>query len=185
MGYSTAKNEGIIVSKGAFIAMIDADDMLTPKSIEIRLNHLLKRPNSLWVHGNAYDLHPNGKKTPDKFFPLRWQKNFKAGKYHLLGACVHAQCVMSKREFYFKVGLYDEELRASSDREMWKRAVALGYIPEYSNNFVAIYRLHKKQMSKSKWKIKNRSKLWGIVNKNIKNRVENGINKKNTRLLYE
>ena len=36
-GYSAAKNEGIRKSTGDYIVALDADDMLTPKSLEYRV----------------------------------------------------------------------------------------------------------------------------------------------------
>ena len=41
-GYSVAKNEGIIVSKGEIITVLDADDMMTKKSIEKRERKLIE-----------------------------------------------------------------------------------------------------------------------------------------------
>ena len=183
-GYSVAKNEGIISSSGQYITMIDADDMLTENSVKYRLKSL-KKSKAIWAHGNAYNLGSNGKITPDTHFSSRWKRTIAEKRYSDLWSCIHAQTIMVKREFHEILGLYDEQLRASSDREMWKRAVTFGYIPEYLNNFVSIYRKHAKQMSKSKWKRKNKNKLEHLLNKNLKNRVKNGINSSNTRILHE
>lgn len=55
-GLSSARNWGIKESKAEYIAFLDADDILTPDSLEIRINTLLKENVDL-VYSNAYRIN--------------------------------------------------------------------------------------------------------------------------------
>lgn len=183
-GYSVAKNEGIIASSGDYIVMIDADDMLTPLSIEVRLNKLKENSEYFWVHGRAYDYNTKyDTKIPNELFHKRWQKCVRSRNFTQAGMAIHAQTVMIKKDLHKHCGLYDEKLKCSSDREMWRRCIGLGYIPNYVNDYVCLYRKHSGQMHRSKYKIKNRDKINKLLEKRLKNRLTNGVSSENTRLL--
>lgn len=188
MGYSYAKNHGIIKSMGKYITMIDSDDMLTEKSLEIRYN-ALKKSKKLWCHGDAKDLNVDGKisikgnqKRKKRRKDLTKKMDLTREYSHGL---IHAQTVMVKRKFHFILGLYDESLRFSSDNEMFRRAIKFQIIPDYCEDFVAIYRRHDEQMSRSSYKKKNLLKIKEKIIKDVNERYENGISEKNTRLLLE
>jgi len=186
-GYSVAKNEGVIKARGEYIVMVDADDMLTPNSIEDRRNALEKAPGSLWCHGGVLTLQADGSLSKES--NLR-RKNLRKKlsqeidldrEYH--HRLIHAQSVMVKRELHEKIGLYDELLRFSSDNEMWRRIIRFGHIPIYVDGFVAIYRVHDARMSRSKNKKKSIESVKKYIIAMVEQRFEEGITENNTRLL--
>ena len=122
-GYAKAKNEGIIRSLGEYIVVLDADDILTPHSLQYRLNFLKKHPKFKWVHAKAYEFTNDIKKAKwrRRKFIRRFEKMQKTKNYSRLWDSLHAQTIMVKRECYLKVGLYEESMRSMSDKEMWAR----------------------------------------------------------------
>jgi len=188
MGYSYAKNVGIRASKGTYIVMIDADDMLVPESLSLRLRTLRLHPNKLWIHAKALKCDRNGilkSKCIDSNNKKRKECKKKgvnlAIQYdHRL---VHAQTVMVRRRFHTVLGLYDETLRFSSDNEMWRRAIRFGYIPSYIPHPVSIYRIHNKRMSRSSYKKKRVAKTKIYIKAVVEKRFKEGINSNNTMLL--
>ncbi len=188
-GYSAAKNQAILYSKGEYIVMIDADDMLLKDSIEARYK-VLKDSNKLWVHGEALVLQADGSLSDrtTEIKKKRRKQMIKEGmdltkEYH--HRLIHAQSVMVKRELHKKVGLYDESLRFSSDNEMWRRIIALGYIPIHLDKIVAKYRVHDRRMSRSKYKKDRITKTKEYIIAIVEQRVLEGINENNTKLLKD
>ena len=83
---------------------------------------------------------------------------------------VHAQGVMLKKDINRKIGLYDETLRCKSDREFFARVFNYGFKIGIVNQDVAFYRRHKKQMHRSKEKLRINDKLQKTVLSLIKKR---------------
>jgi len=176
-GYSHAKNEAIIKSTGKFIVTIDADDMLTPHSLKYRLRAFTSNSNIEFVHGNAYTFKGDG--------GYEWCCR-KMRKLHIhQGTKIHAQSVMMPRTIYEKYGLYDEELRSKSDKEMWKRLMFVAKINMLKvKQCVAFYRRHKDSMIIMRKKNPDYNKeVLRIHNKNVNMRVKEGIHKRNTRFI--
>lgn len=164
-GYSAAKNTGIINSKGQYLVMLDADDMLTPDSLSKRYNKIIQGFDL--VHGPALDLC--NKKT--NISPL-WNK-YRASKT-INFKFIHAQSVMLKKEIHSKIGLYDETMRYKSDREMWARIINHNFKIGTVDTPVAIYRIHELQMHKSKQKL--------AINKQLEQALFEKIEKRKTNL---
>jgi glycosyltransferase involved in cell wall biosynthesis len=182
MGYSHAKNEGIVNSIGDYLVVLDADDMLTANSIRSRVEAIQGYDI---VHADAYNLFGEGYYTecyhePEKFFRARRHDYFSSKITGLQWYnCIHAQTVMVKREVYKKIGLYDEDMKSKGDREMWHRILFDGFNLNFLNEFVAYYRIHPGQMSSSK--TKNVKEVERMFLQKTKMRM-NAINEENTRL---
>jgi teichuronic acid biosynthesis glycosyltransferase TuaG len=172
VGYGAAKNVGIRNSKGEYIVVLDADDMLTPKSLDVRYN-LLKEREKLWIHGRAYEFSgakPYHFRFKKRKSIKRLEKILKTKNYSDLWENIHAQTVMVKREVYEKVGLYEPRLRSMGDKEMWARIINNIGVPLYTREFVAYYRQHSGQMHRSAEKKKNVNRYIRILNKFMKRR---------------
>jgi len=182
-GYSKAKNEGIIRSKGEYIVTIDADDMMTKNSLSVRIKAILKYKVQ-FVYANAYFVKDDiGLKECYKINNHRINKSLNL--YN-----IHAQSVMMCRNVYKEYGLYDENLRSRSDREMWwrlfgktekdKKKVTTYYVDKP----VAYYRFHRYSMwRKRKRKSELDEKVIRMSEEAYKMRQKEGITKKNTRFL--
>lgn len=182
-GYSKAKNEGIIISKGEYIVTLDADDMMTKKSLENRLKVMIKY-NVDFVYADAFFI--KGK--------ISLKKCYETNKHRISKSLdlynIHAQSVMMKKIIYINFGLYDEKLRSRSDREMWWRLFGKNKktIPKISYYYlpipVAYYRYHRYSMwRKRKRKPELDKKIINMSEKAYNMRQKEGITKNNTRFL--
>ena len=177
-GYGRAKNVGLREASGEWIVVLDADDMLTSKSLEVRVKSLQKAGKK-WCHAKVYEF--GGIKPPYKFRVherksfTRFKKMLKTGQYKNLWKSIHAQTVMVHIDIYRQVGLYEPSLRSMGDKEMWARIINNVENPLFVNKFVANYRLHKKQMHRSKKKLKNLVCFEKILNKCVKRRKSGNL----------
>ncbi len=162
-GYSHAKNIGIKICNSDILVMLDADDMLTPKSLKIRYKKIKEGYD--FVHGPCLDMKAGRPMVRNRLWDL-WSEE--GGWKH-----VHAQGVMLKKDIHRKIGLYDESLWCKSDREFFARVFNHGYKIGVVKDDVAFYRRHKKQMHRSKEKAKINNKLQKEVLKLIEKRKEN------------
>jgi glycosyltransferase involved in cell wall biosynthesis len=151
-GYSHAKNVGIKESKSEILVMLDADDMLTSNSITTRYEKMMEGFD--FVHGPVLDLK-KGNLSKSRMWN-DWKRT-RIFKY------VHAQSVMLKKDIHRNIGLYDENLRCKSDREMFARIFNHGFNISFVKTPVAIYRHHPRQMHRSKEKL--------LINKHLQNTV--------------
>ena len=187
-GYSFARNIGILQSKGEFIVIADADDMLTKNSIEVRLKALLAHPENLWCHADGKKMDTYGRVIQKE--KKRGTRMERYGTQESNHRQIHGGSIMARREFYKLLGLYDEDLKFSSDNEMHRRAILFGVVPLYVQKLVTYYRQHPNQMHRSpeKRKIIDSRVHIDIVKEQIvasvEKRFQEGINVSNTKLLY-
>jgi len=158
---------GIKASRADILVMLDADDMLTDNSLQIRYEKLQQGYD--FVHGPVLDLNSKGEKKRSSLWK-KWKKCKRdASSYQF----VHAQSVMLRKDIHRKIGLYDVLLRSKSDRELWARIFhrqnqfRISFVKDY----VAIYRRHSKQMHRSKEKMKVNTQLQNHVLRTIRKRA--------------
>ena len=151
-GYSYAKNIGIKNSSSDILVMLDADDMLTESSLTMRFDKIQQGYD--FVHGPVLDI-----KGEKRYISKLWKKWLNSSKSPDCYKLIHAQSVMLKKQIHKDIGLYDESLKCKSDREMWARIMYHGYKIGWVEDSVAFYRIHDKQMHKSKWKADNNDRL--------------------------
>lgn len=192
-GYSAAKNEGIVISKGEYIATLDADDMMTKISIKSRLK-VAKKQNVPFVYADALKVYNNISLKECYRLDIEQIKRHRiptaAYETSLDLYNIHAQSVLMHRSIYEDYGLYDENLRARSDREMWWRLFGKSVkdVPKIQSyhlrEVVAYYRHHRQSM----WRKRKRDKKYDklvikMSEKAYQMRSVDGITRENTRFL--
>ena len=180
-GYSAAKNTGIRASSGELIVLLDADDMLTPDSINVRADYMRKRNAVDMVYGTAYVIYDEGG------YEYYTKRMYKLGIH--AGKKIHAQTTMIRRSVHLRFGLYDENLRSRSDNEMWNRLNLYGLFPGAPKIFAcrmddkpfAFYRKHSASMVEYRKKnpIYNRD-VTRTLEEAKQMRFREGITKENT-----
>lgn len=152
-GYSRAKNEAIVLSKGELITTLDADDMFTKNSISCRVK-ALTNTDIPFVHAKAINVRND----------ITLEKCYQIADVNQKKPRIHAQTVMMRRWVYSKYGLYEENLRSKSDKEMWWRLFGKNDQSEFRiekiflDEFVAYYRIHGNSMMDKRRKKPNLQK---------------------------
>ena len=114
---SKARNKGISMSKGEYIAFLDSDDLWEPKKLETQIKLLLEKPQILATSTNV------------TFFPRELKRSqvskdrYVTFKEILLNNYITNSSVIIRRKVIDFIGLLDEasELKAVEDFDYWLR----------------------------------------------------------------
>ncbi len=111
-GPAAARNTGIDVVQGEYLAFIDADDMWAPNKLNVQIDYLLQHPEIYFTVGRVKNFIEPGIK-----------------KQHLINKQVLLQrdfigliTIVARKEAFAKVGKFNPEYKVASDFEWFTRA---------------------------------------------------------------
>lgn len=122
IGLSASLNRGINIAKGKYIARVDADDISFPERLAKQVE-FLEENEDIYVLGTA-------SLSIDEKSAILGLSKFPADpgfiKKNLIKKNLfYHPSVMIRKEYFEKVGLYDESIRYAQDYELWLRGVNL------------------------------------------------------------
>jgi glycosyltransferase involved in cell wall biosynthesis len=117
-GVSSARNTGIRAARGTLIALLDSDDSWLPEKLEHQVAFFEACPQAaicqteeIWIRNGK---HVNPKRRHQKFSGMIFEKT--------LPLClVSPSAVMMRPSLFEEVGLFDENLPACEDYDLWLR----------------------------------------------------------------
>jgi glycosyltransferase involved in cell wall biosynthesis len=127
-GVSSALNLGISKMAGEYFAWLSHDDYYYPNHIEAHINHL-KRINNRdeVITYTCFDaVNEKGTILPlatafQKFYLFDWKVSILEKNALLYLGEINGGNVLLSRSVFEKIGLFDESLRISQERDMWFR----------------------------------------------------------------
>lgn len=151
-GLSAARNAGIRQSKADYIALLDADDLWRSRKLSSQIAIFQKSQNpQLGVVYCAYELiDAAGKLLPNKAQTLIAPKlRGNVYKHLLRGNFISGSgsSVLIARTVFEQVGLFDQQLKACEDWDMWLR-IAQHYQFDYVDQTLVSIRVHPHNMQK-------------------------------------
>lgn len=125
-GLSAARNAGIRASTGEYIALLDADDEWYPTKLEEQMRVFANTPFvDVGLVYTAYSIIDADGRPTDKFFQVPLDRRVRGKVFvRLLDANMitgSGSGVLVKRACFDAVGLFDEQLAACEDWDMWLR----------------------------------------------------------------
>ena len=118
LGVSAARNTGIKKSKAPFIAFLDSDDYWLPEKLAVQTDFFETNPNAMVCQTQEIWIRKGRQVTPQKKHIKKTGDIFEPS----LKLClVSPSSVMIKRSLLKKVGLFDENLPACEDYDLWLR----------------------------------------------------------------
>jgi glycosyltransferase involved in cell wall biosynthesis len=144
VGVSAARNQGIELTKGDFIAFCDADDLCQPQRLERQLEFLEQHPD-IALCGSAFTCFD----TQDREIVVNPVSDAEIRNTLMLRSCFGLSTIMA-RAAIFKSVRFDETLSVAEDYELWTRLAASGVRFANLPESLLRYRWHPQQASRHK-----------------------------------
>jgi glycosyltransferase involved in cell wall biosynthesis len=144
-GQARAKNQGVALSRGRFVAFLDADDLWLPDKLARQMPLFKGHPEVGVVYSDYQCVDGEGRPLPQEL--ARMRRGWVSGAL-LIENFVGYSTGVVRRECLERYGGFDESLRMGIDYDLWLRLSA-----HYQFDFVAEktmqYRIWSGQMSKN------------------------------------
>ena len=113
LGLPAARNAGILLAKGIYIAYLDDDDLWLPEHLE-KLVRLRGQTDCKLVYSDSYFWRE------ERHFDLLLSEDY--SKQNLLGQNLTPCCsILHDRDLFGLVGMFDESLPNHEDYDLWLR----------------------------------------------------------------
>jgi len=141
-GISYSRNRAIEISNGEYITFLDSDDLWYPKKLELQLQKYEQSPNLGLLYHDVISFDNNRKAPDHNYFYFNESKPYKGKCFLNLYTSyniIPTSSVMTKKEVLEKIGLFDENLSANEDRDLWIR-ISQKYDIDYIDQPLGKYR---------------------------------------------
>jgi len=148
LGVSAARNTGISAARHDWIALLDSDDVWHENKLERQITALNNAPEYLICHSDEIWIR-------DGVRVNQMNKHKKAGGHifqHCLPLCaISPSAVMIHRSLFDEIGLFDENLPACEDYDLWLRICSRYPVLFIDEALITKHGGHDDQLSRQYW----------------------------------
>ena len=144
-GVSSARNKGIQISQGSWIALLDSDDEWMPKKLEYQSRFIELNKDSSFCHTNEIWIR-NGVRVNQ----MKKHKKYGGDIFkHCLDICrISPSSSIINKDVFEEVGAFDESLTVCEDYDLWLRVTAKFNILFLDEPLIKKYGGHLDQLSR-------------------------------------
>jgi glycosyltransferase involved in cell wall biosynthesis len=147
-GVSHARNTGINIAKGNWIALLDSDDEWMPEKLEQQVLALVNQPDYGFCHTNEIWIRDGKRVNP-------MLKHAKSGG-HIFDKClplcvISPSSVLLKKNIFDELGGFDTGLPACEDYDFWLKYCCQNPVLYIETPLLIKYGGHEDQLSKKHW----------------------------------
>ncbi len=163
-GGNFARNEGIRLSKGEYVAFLDDDDEWLPSKLDKQLSLMEQNPKMVLCYTGVHVIYVN-EKIEYSFLP-KYEGDL--SRVILLDNCIGSTSTpMIRKSVFEKSGVFDNDLSALQDFDLWIRITQCGEIGAVKEELINYYNYRgTKQVSAITAKYEH---AFAYINKKYKN----------------
>lgn len=132
-GACSARNAGIRLAQGDYVAFLDCDDLYADSKIQKCVDYLQRHPNAGLVHTDAYFIDAKGSITGQYAHRKSQMCQGQIAAELILGNFICNSTPVIRKKCFESAGLFDESFFIPADWDMWLRVsevAQVGYIDE-------------------------------------------------------
>lgn len=161
-GVSSARNRGITIAQGEFIAFLDADDLWLPQKLATHVQHLSANPSLGMSFGRVEFMNFDG--TPTGQYSNPCFQNLTSKKLYEENPAVTPSNAVIRRVALQQVGGFDMDLSGFADAELFLRVCCHGWQVEGIDEVLVLYRTNLGGMSSQLYRMEEE---WSRVNSKV------------------
>lgn len=175
-GIASAKNAGIKLSNGEYVAFLDHDDLWVPEKLDVQIDYFYKNPQV----GLVYSKYASFRNGDGDVIRVKPKVGFSGWIFAKLisKSVIQTSTVMVRMDCLKAVGPFDESLALADEYDLFLR-IAKSYQCGFINKELTRYRIHENNASKNRH-------LFDLENLKVYERLYgnyNDLSKKEERLL--
>lgn len=125
-GPASARNEGIARATGTHIAFLDGDDTWLPDRLGVELDALTRHPDAAVVYSDYFESAPGSSLSVRRVAALSPDVPHVFERMFVNGATILPSAALVARRAFDECGLFDDQLPANEDPDMWLRIAGAG-----------------------------------------------------------
>lgn len=164
-GLSAARNTGLSTAKGEFIQFLDADDLLSPRKLELQAGFMQNSPHTgisytdafYFKDSNTTDLYKAfhiGEDGTVDFSQTKWIKEFNESgirmvEFFIQNNLAPVNSMLIRKDVFEKVGDFNKGYRSLEDWDFWSRCAFHGihFSIFHSEEAYSLIRVHSDSMT--------------------------------------